>query len=72
MKLEYFKETDADALPGLRAKGTTNRGVVRKLIEESDAILEKDVALMDVGTRNQLTRIDGKFQENLQLISELD
>ena len=27
---------------------------------------------MDMGTRNQLTRIDGMFQENLQLISELN
>ncbi|XP_015760975.1 PREDICTED: uncharacterized protein LOC107340135 [Acropora digitifera] len=64
--------TDADALPRLRAKRAANRGVVTKLIEESDVILENDVALLDKKTRNRLTRIDGILQEKLQLISELD
>ena len=47
-------------------------GVVTKLIEESDVILENDVELLNKKTRNWLTRIDGMLQEKLQLISELD
>ena len=46
-------DTDADALPRLRAKRAANKGVVTKLIEESDAILENDVELMDLKTRNR-------------------
>ena len=64
--------TDADALPRLQARRAANRGVVTKLIEESDVILENDVALLDKKTQNRLTRIDGILQEKLQLISELD
>ena len=64
--------TEMEALPRLRAKRAANRGVVTKLIEESDEILENDVTLMDMKTRNRLTRIDAMLQEKLQLISELD
>ena len=53
--------TDADALPRLRAKRAANRGVVTKLIEESNVILENDVTLLDKKTRNRLTRIDGQL-----------
>ena len=70
MSLDNLKMTEA--LPRLRAKRVANRGVVTKLIEESDAILEKDVALLDMKTRNRLTRIDAMLKEKLQPISELD
>ena len=43
-----------------------------KLSEESDEILENDITIMDMKTRNRLTRIDAMLQEKLQLISELD
>ena len=62
MNLDDFKMTDADALPRLRAKRAANRAVVTKLIEESDVILENDVALLDKKTRHRLTRIAGILQ----------
>ena len=65
-------DTDADALPWLRAKCTANKGVVTKLIEESDVILENDVELMDLKKQNRLSRINGVLQEKLQLISKLN
>ena len=71
MNLDHLKMTE-EALPRLRAKRAANRGVVTKLIEESDEILEKDVALLDMKTRNRLMRIDAMLKEKLQLISELD
>ena len=71
MNLDHLKMTE-EALPRLRAKRAANRGVVTKLIEESDEILEKDVALLDMKTRNRLTRIDAMLKEKLQLISVLD
>ena len=71
VNLDHFKMTEEN-LPRLRAKRAANRGVVTKLIEESDAILENDAAQLDMKTRNRLTRIDTMLKEKLQLLSELD
>ena len=45
-----------EELPRLRATRAANRGVVTKIIEETDAILENDAALLDMKTRNRLTK----------------
>ena len=71
MNLNCLKMTEEE-LPRLQATRAANRGVITKIIEESDAILENDTALLDMKTRNQLTRIDTMLKEKLQLISELD
>ena len=60
MNLDHLKMTE-EALPRLRAKRAANRGVVTKLIEESDEILEKDVALLDMKTNEDRCDVKGKI-----------
>ena len=55
-----------------RATRAANRGVVTKIIEESEEILENDAALHDVKSRNRLKRIQTMLNEKMQLLKELD
>ena len=59
-------------LAGNRATRAANRGVVTKIIEESEGILENDATLHDVKSRNRLKRIQTMLNEKMQLLKELD
>ena len=61
----------ADELPRLRATRAANKGVITKLIGESEAILETDTAIDDK-TRNRLLRIETMLKEKIKLVTDLD
>ena len=61
----------ADELPRLRATRAANKGVITKLIGESEAILETGTAIDDK-TRNRLIRIETMLKEKIKLVTDLD
>ena len=61
----------AEELPRLRATRAANKGVITKLIGESEAILETDTAIDDK-TRNRLIRMETMLKEKIKLVTDLD
>ena len=61
----------AEELPRLRATRAANKGMITKLIGESEAILETDTEIDDK-TRNRLIRIETKLKEKIKLVTDLD
>ena len=55
-----------------RATRAANRGVVTKIIEESDGILESDTALQDIKSWKRLQRILKMLNEKMDLLKVLD
>ena len=61
----------AEELPRFRAIRAANKGVITKLIAESETILEMDTE-MDDKTRNRLLRIDTMLKEKFKVVTDLD
>ena len=62
---------EIEELPRFRAICAANKGVITKLIAESETILEMNTE-MDDKTRNRLLRIDTMLKEKFKVVTDLD